>query len=177
MERHPRTWGGRVRSATSLFLLILIAMLAGTVTVAQTPEVSITVSVEREITRLDDNGRQVVETEPVDAVQPGDVLVYTLRAVNRGMAPAVGARIVDPIPDGTLLLVDELAAADRPTGVSLDGGRSWQAFPARVQRVEADGTTRIVAAPAEAYTHLRWELNAPLGPGETRDVSFKVRVN
>lgn len=165
------------RGTVSFFVLTLIALLGGTAAVAQSPEVAITISVEREITRVDGDGRTVVTTEPVDAARPGDILVYTLSAVNRGVTPALGTRIVDPIPGGTVLLVDDLATGDRPTVVSLDGGRSWQGFPARIQQVDSDGGSRLVAAPAAAYTHLRWDLTTPLGPGETHDVSFRVRVN
>lgn len=165
------------RGTVPFVVVTLCALLGATASVAQTPEIAIEISVEREVTRVDEAGRSVVATEPVDAARPGDVLIYTLSAVNRGVAPALGARIVDPIPEGTVLLVDELAAGDRPTVVSLDGGSSWQDFPARIEQVDGGGSVRLVAAPAAAYTHLRWDLTAPLGPGETHDVSFKVRVN
>jgi len=59
---------------------------------------------------------------------------------------------------------------------SLDGGKSWQAFPASLSVRQEDGTVREVAAPATSYTHLRWTFHDPLAPGEEREVLFKVRI-
>lgn len=168
---------GHPRRPTAVVSLALLTCCVWTTGAAQTPEVAVSVTVEREVVRLDENGRAVTEREPVDVARPGDVLVYTLRAVNQGVAPALGTRIVDPVPSGTVLLLDEVPAAGAPDRASLDGGRSWQDFPARVQQLDASGRPRVIAAPAESYTHLRWDLLAPLAPGETRDVTFKVRVN
>ena len=168
---------GHSRRPTAVVSLAFLTLCFFSTVTAQTPEVAITVTVEREVVRLDQDGRSVTEREPVDVARPGDVLVYTLRAVNQGVAPALGTRVVDPIPRGTVLLIEQLPAVGAPDRASLDGGRSWQDFPARVQQLDASGRPRVVAAPAEAYTHLRWDLPAPLAPGETHDVMFKVRVN
>jgi len=168
---------GHSRRPAVLAPLALVTLCMLTAAVAQSPQVAVTIQVEREVVHLDDAGRAEIRREPVDVARPGDVLVYTLRAVNQGLSPAVGTRIVDPIPQGTVLLLEQLPASEAPDRASLDGGRSWQDFPARVQQVDSDGRARLVAAPAESYTHLRWDLPAPLAPGESHDVTFKVRVN
>ena len=162
-----------IRSLRSVPLLCLSAVLA-TAAVAQTPapKVTISVDVESEIARGDDDA----EREPVDVARPGDVLVYTVRASNVGDAAAIGARVEDPIPSGTVLIPESVSTATASPSASLDGGKTWTAFPAMVRETAEDGTERTVPAPAERYTHLRWSLEGALPPGESRDLSFKVRV-
>lgn len=160
------------RSLRSIPLLCLAAVFA-TAAIAQvpTPKVTVSVDVEREIARGD-----AVEREPVDVARPGDVLVYTVRASNVGDAAAVGARVEDPIPSGTVLIPESVSTGAASPSASLDGGKTWTTFPAMVRETAEDGTERTVPAPAERYTHLRWALDGALPPGESRDLSFKVRV-
>jgi len=140
------------------------------------PDLEVTVSVEREVTRIGPDGREVVTREQVDLVRPGDVLVYTVRAENRGGGPAVGARVKDPIPSGTVLIVDSVETEEGIPSASLDGGETWQAFPAMVTRRDEAGRDRKVPAPPDAYTDLRWQLVDPMNPGEAKSFEFKVRV-
>jgi uncharacterized repeat protein (TIGR01451 family) len=162
----------RVPKAAALACVLLVMPFV----LGAGPNVSITVEVERESVRTDDNGLPVVERTPVQIARPGEVLVYTVRAQNHGDTAAMRPRIQDPIPDGTVLLLEGFDFGRHPNGASVDGGRTWQSFPAQVVETTADGAERSVPAPAEAYTHLRWVLDGELGPGEARDVSFKVRV-
>jgi uncharacterized repeat protein (TIGR01451 family) len=143
---------------------------------AGTPRLEVQVRVEREVVRDDPSGRRVVHREPVGVATPGDTLVYTLEARNAGDGQAVGANLDDPIPEGTTLVVDSVDRAAAPVSASLDGAKSWVAFPATVERRAEDGTVTRVPAPAEAYTHLRWSLPGAIAPGESRNVSFKVRI-
>jgi len=155
--------------------IVCLAALLASAAFAQVPAPRLTVSVdvEREIKRGDDGA---VEREPVDAARPGDVLVYTVRASNVGDADAIGARIEDPIPQGTVLIPDSVSSGTASPSASLDGGKTWTSFPATVRETDEDGTERTVPAPADRYTHLRWALDGAIPPGESRDLSFKVRV-
>ncbi len=131
---------------------------------------------EREQVRVEPDGRKVIYREPVENASPGDVLVYTIRAENVGDRPALHTNVEDPVPDGTVLDPSSVSTTRASVDASLDGGKSWQAFPARLQVRQDDGTVREVPAPAESYTHLRWTFRDPLGPGEEREVLFKVRI-
>jgi len=143
---------------------------------ATTPKVEVTIQAHKEVVRADTSGKKTVELKPADEAATGDVLVYTLRATNTGSGPAVGTRIEDPIPNGTVLVVDSVAKDGARIEASLDGGKSWQAFPVTITRKGASGADETVPAPADSYTTLRWTLNAPLQPGDGQDVSFKVRI-
>jgi uncharacterized repeat protein (TIGR01451 family) len=139
------------------------------------PEVKVTVEVEQEIVREGADGAPTVERQPVGLASPGDILVYTVRAENFGDDPAFDPRVQDPIPQGTVLLPESVSRIN--VTASLDGGANWEPFPVRVLVGEDEnGEPLYQEAPPETYTHLRWQLDGPLGPGEAKEVSFKVRV-
>lgn len=143
---------------------------------AAPPSLTVSVGVEREVVRLDAAGRATTTLEPVSRTSPGDVLVYRLRATNVGLSPALEARIDDPIPAGTVLVRESLPGSARRVHASLDGGKTWQAYPATVSHRRQDGAVVQVPAPAEAYTHLRFVLDGALPPGQSAEVGFKVKV-
>ena len=164
----------------SFLRLVVLAATAPALAAAPAPDTApprleVTVAVQREVTRVDVHGRSQVVLEPVKTANPGDVLVYRLRATNVGLTPAREARIDDPIPAGTVLVPESLKAG-KNVHASIDGGKTWQPFPAMVARKRDDGQVERVAAPASAYTHLRWVLEQAVPPGESAEVGFKVQV-
>ena len=157
--------------------LLAVPAVAQEVTAEGGPSVKVNISVVQEVTRTDEGGKTVVETKEVGLVSPGDVLTYTLRAENTGDSPAFDARIEDPIPDGTFLVTSSIPENDEAVTASIDGGESWRSFPVFVVAGADDSGQPIYEqAAAESYTHLRWLLDAPLPPGATKEVSFKVQV-
>lgn len=174
---HPSRLSGPVLLAG--LATLTMAALSGAALASQesaAPDVSVSVQVEREVSRVDDSGQTVTFREPVETAHPGDVLVYTLRARNEGGAPAFRARVQDPIPQGTVLIPDSVSLQPDEVEASLDGGSTWHGFPVLVGRTLEDGRVEQVPAAAEAYTNLRWVLNGELEPGDQREVSFKVRI-
>ena len=161
---------GRVLAAVAAAALVAAAAWAAA------PKVEVSVQAAKEVVRTDASGKRTVELKPASQAASGDVIVYTLRAENTGSGPAVDPRIEDPIPAGTVLVLDSVAKDGARIEASLDGGTSWQAYPASITRKNARGEDETVPAPAEDYTSLRWVLNGPLQPGDGTDVSFKVRI-
>ena len=139
------------------------------------PDVKVTVEVEQEMVQEGADGTPTVVRQPVGLATPGDILVYTVRAENIGNGPAFDPRLQDPIPEGTVLLPESVTRIN--VTASLDGGANWEPFPVRVLVGKDDGGEPLYqeAAP-ESYTHLRGQLDGPLGPGAAKEVSFKVRV-
>lgn len=164
----------KIRYALPAVAILAAATVA--LATAGSPRLEVQVRVEREVVKDDPSGRRVVHREPVGVATPGDTLVYTLEARNAGDAIAVGANLDDPIPEGTTLVVDSIDRAGASISASLDGAKTWVAFPATLERRAEDGSVQRVPAPAEAYTHLRWSLPGAIAPGESRNVSFKVRI-
>lgn len=166
----------RISKSPSGLIAALIVAAMGTQAQASVPKVEVTVNAHKEVVRVDASGKKTVELKPATEAATGDVIVYTLHADNTGTGPAVSPRIEDPIPAGTVLVLDSLAKDGYAIEASLDGGKTWQSFPATVTRKNEKGVEERVAAPAELYTTLRWVLNGPLQPGDGKDVSFKVRI-
>ncbi len=168
----------KARSLSRLITIAgLVCAISATTMVAANPQVVLDVGVEREEVTVNESGTSVVERRPVTRANPGDLLVYTVTASNFGVSPAANATVEDPIPSGTVLVLDGFGQGPLPTEASLDGGETWQTFPAEVEVVRNDGVRQVLPAPAPSYTHLRWVLDGQLAPGDSKDVSFKVRVN
>ncbi len=106
----------------------------------------------------------------------GDVLVYTLEILNLGPGSAHNARVVDPVPEGTVLVPGSMGGQDAEASVSNDGGVSYATYPITRSILRDDGTSEELPIPLEEYTHVRWVLTQPLDPGEKRTAYFKVRV-
>ena len=159
-----------------IFLLAALVAMAGPPAIAEQPRVALNVDVKEEISRTDAQGRIQVVHQPVERAEPGDVLVYTLTYTNVGGNPAVNAKVDDPIPSGTILLPGSVSGDRALITFSVDGGKNFFAFPAKVTEVGLDGRSVEKEAPADRYTHIRWSATDPLAPGETRSAAFKVVV-
>jgi uncharacterized repeat protein (TIGR01451 family) len=177
MHRRRKLETGAAPTSIVLIVLLAAALASWPALAADpAPRLAMTLQVERETARTDVQGTEAAAPESVIATRSGDVLVYTLKADNRGDAPAFDLKLQDPVPQGTVLIVDSLVGFNRPADASLDGGMTWQPYPARVKRVAENGTELSIEAPPEAYTNLRWIVPGPVPPGGTTKVSFKVRV-
>jgi uncharacterized repeat protein (TIGR01451 family) len=143
---------------------------------AQTgPLLDLKTTAEKEV-RVQKNGKWVVERVPLDKTGPRDILVYTISYRNTGKSPIVDATIVDPIPAGTLYVLDSAEGKDAEIACSIDGGRSYQKPPASLRVKKPDGTEEVKPAPADRYTHIQWVIKKPVPPGESGRVSLKVTV-
>lgn len=163
---------------TALVVLGLAACLAAPAWAADEtkPDMAVKVSLMREVVVSDPQGKPRVELEPVSTTKPGDTLVYKILYTNTGDAPAHNARVVDPIPTGTLLIPASCAPAGSELTASLDGGKTFERFPARRTVSLPDGGTELRDVDPALYTHLAWTSGEPLAPGATRQAQFKVKV-
>ncbi|MGD8377681.1 MAG: hypothetical protein PVF68_16225, partial [Acidobacteriota bacterium] len=146
----------------------LLALAATAAPAQELPKLRIDLQVERELLETTPAGEQVLRREPAEDVAAGDVLVYTLNIQNEGQGPAHRARVVDPIPPGTVLIPDSVAGDSAEITYSIDGGDSFAAYPITRQVAGADGSQREVPVSVEEYTHLRWTLTETLDPGQVR---------
>jgi uncharacterized repeat protein (TIGR01451 family) len=134
------------------------------------PEVKVVLvgSVER------DSG--AIPMEKVQAVNPGEVLDWTITSENAGSGPAHDYKTVGQIPKGTTLIAGSVTA-DGSTRVvySIDSGKSYSVSPT-IEQKQVDGSVKRVAAPIDMYTHIRYEWADPLASGGKLSASYKVRV-
>ena len=134
------------------------------------PEVKVVLSgtVER------DNAN--IPVEKASIVKSAEVLVWTIRSVNEGNAPANQYVTVVKIPAGTQFVAGSATAeGSASVGYSIDNGKNFSPAPTIEDR-QADGTIKKVAAPLSMYTQVRYEWSDPLNQGQTVTASYKVRL-
>lgn len=163
---------------SALLMVLLTLMVAGAAGFAQKhfmiaatarPEVKVQLSgvVERE--------SALVPLDKVTAVNPGEVIDWTITSENNGNAAALGYKTVGHIPQGTTFVADSTKADGAKTFYSIDGGKSFSAQP-MIEEKQADGSVKRVPAPVSMYTEIRYEWADPLAPGAKLSAAYKVRV-
>lgn len=166
-----KRWRGVLVSG--LFLLVAagvgIAQRHYLVGNALRPEVKVNLSgsVER--------NSQVMTLEKASAVKPGEVLTWTVDAVNVGTAPAHEYRAVTHIPRGTEYVKGSAEAEGAQAVYSIDGGKTFSPQP-MIEQKQVDGSLKLTPAPLSMYTSIRYEWANPLAPGAKVTAAYKVRV-
>lgn len=154
----------------------LVLVAAAGAAAAEEPDIVLTVEVKEEVAIPGEKGKVEIVHREVEMADPGDVLVYTLTYKNVGAVPAAEAVVNDAVPEGTILMPGSVEGEKASVSFSVDGGRTFVPFPARLQVASMHGAPVQKPAPPEAYTHIRWKASSPLAPGESRKATFKVIV-
>jgi len=160
--------------AIALALSILLpAWSAHAIESAGSPAVEIKITAEVEVKVKKPDGREEVKRVPAAQVPPGESVIYTLNAKNTSEKPAGDVVMTDPIPAQMEYVDGSVSADGARVTFSVDGGKSFAAKESLKVRGK-DGAMRA-ALPAD-FTHIRWQLEKPLAPGETRAVSFRAKL-
>jgi len=142
---------------------------------ADEPRIALKVSGEKEVVQIR-NGKKTVSTAPMDKIQSGDSLVYTITYQNTGKSVARDVTVVDPVPANTAYLPGSAAGKDTKILFSINGGATYLEPPVLRKIRDAAGKEIVQPAPPELYTHIKWIVKAPVAPGATGTVTFKVKV-
>jgi uncharacterized repeat protein (TIGR01451 family) len=153
--------------------ILLFAESAHAIETAGDTAVEIKITAEIEVTVKTADGREEVKRVPAAKVTPGTAVIYTLNAKNTSAAPVADVVMTDPIPAEMEYVDGSASVADARLTFSVDGGVNFAAKEALKVKGE-DGAMRA-ALPGD-FTHIRWQLEKPLAPGEVRAVSFRARV-
>jgi len=132
----------------------------------------LSVTAERELMVGEGEGKRI-ERVPAAKSSVGDVLLYTVSYANLGSDVLREARVVDPIPTGTVFLSALPVPATATVEFSADGGRAFSAPPLLLP---ASGTAPAAEIPPASYSHVRWSFSGPLPSGAHGQFQFKVRV-
>ena len=109
--------------------------------------------------------------------RPGDVIQYTLTAVNRGTQAAHNVEIVDPIPRGTEYVLDSASGEGMTISYSIDGGHTYHLPPVLYDFRHPNGEIEKRPVPAGLYTHVKWLVTQPILPEESAPATLQVRVS
>ncbi|MBD1936284.1 DUF11 domain-containing protein [Microcoleus sp. FACHB-68] len=145
----------------------------------QTPAkpVQLRLQAEKQTVIADENGKQKTtwQTLPASAVvQPGDIIRYTLRGENSTTSPVNNFVLTQPIPQQTVYILNSAAGLEAKITYSIDNAKTYLANPT-IQETLPDGTIETKPAPAEAYTHIRWEFTKPVNLPDI-GATYQVKV-
>jgi uncharacterized repeat protein (TIGR01451 family) len=159
----------------SLWVVLLLFCSSVMAIAAEQPKIALSTSAEKEV-NIEKDGKMVVERIPLENASLGDTIIYTITYRNDGEALAQEVIINDPIPEGTVYILNSAEGSDSEISFSIDGGLRYSKPPIRYLVKRADGTQEETEAPAEVYTHVKWVINKAVLPGQSGQVSFKVSV-
>ncbi|MDZ7670664.1 MAG: hypothetical protein U5Q16_15030 [Gammaproteobacteria bacterium] len=160
--------GGSMKGA----LLVLGAWLCSAAAIA---EVTLETSVRKVETTLDGSGQVKRELLATDDVVPGEELRYTIRFTNESRTAVDAERIVitNPIPEGTRYVADSAGGDGTMVEYSGDGDE----FHASEAGIAAAAETGPAGDDGASRVHsLRWTYQRELGPDESGEVYFHVRM-
>jgi len=137
-------------------------------------DVKISITAEK-VLMVEKDGKKIEKLIPVEETIPGDVLQYTLNYSNKGDKTAKNAIVNDPIPTGTLYVVDSAFGPGAEIGFSIDGGKTFKQPSLLKYEVQVDGKVEKRKATPDKYTDIRWKIKE-IAPGKSGIAGFRVRV-
>ncbi|XGV98435.1 MAG: hypothetical protein ACAF41_05765 [Leptolyngbya sp. BL-A-14] len=145
----------------------------------QHPKVQLNLVGEKQVVTKDAQGKDSLSWQGGQvAVQSGDVLRYRLTGKNEGDRPVKNLTLNQPIPKGTVFVLKSAKVTSNQAAritYSIDAGRSFVEAPT-VQVTRSDGKVETRPAPAEAYTHIRWNLPNTLAANAPVNAEYQVKV-
>ncbi|NJN49655.1 MAG: hypothetical protein HC805_07670 [Alkalinema sp. RL_2_19] len=100
---------------------------------------------------------------------------YRLTGQNQGKAGARKLALTQPVPQGTAYVLNSVEGQGTQAKFSIDGGKTFVANPT-VTVKSADGQVATRPAPANAYTHVKWQFDQPIGANQQVNVAYQVEV-
>ncbi|KAM3109726.1 hypothetical protein [Phormidesmis sp. 146-33] len=143
------------------------------------PQVKLSLAVEKQVVAQDQVGQPSVAWKAVKgkvSVTPGDVLRYVVTGQNTGNSAAKNLVVTQPVSQGTVYVLGSAASESGAAIVySIDSGKTFVKTPT-VQVKLANGKVETKPAPAEAYTHVRWNFGKSLDSAATVKASYQVKI-
>ena len=173
--------------AVSVLLLLLQGMLAGqggalAQDVAAQPSVAeatgsgplaTSIEVQKLEVSAGPGGQEIRRWVPAERLNAGDEIHYTLRVRNPGKQAVDTIVVTKRLPFGVRYLRGSATGPAVEVQFSVDGGDTF-ATPEMLARA-AGGSKKGQRKPLENdYTHVRWVLRKPLGPGSTALLRFRA---
>ena len=142
------------------------------------PEVKLVMGADKQITVLDENGEPKIAWKKLEGnvtVQPGDIIRYTVESSNEGEMAAENLVNTQPIPEAlTFNIGSDKGNETAEVTYSIDNGETFVAEP--MVEVIVDGEVELQPAPADAYTHVKWDFDKALEANVVVDVSLEATV-
>ncbi|PPS43282.1 DUF11 domain-containing protein [Chroococcidiopsis sp. TS-821] len=169
---------------TTALPFVALPAMQQTVAIAQTvqrqqAQMQLNLAAAKKVVTKDAAGKPQVTWQTLKGnvvVQPGDTLRYTVTSENTSDRAVRNFVVTQPIPKQTTYV---LKSATAPSGTkmtySIDNGKTFVENPT-IQVKLPDGKVETRPAPAERYTHIRWQYTTPINAKSTVNASYQVRV-
>ncbi|MBF0397716.1 MAG: hypothetical protein HQK78_13135 [Desulfobacterales bacterium] len=148
-----------------IFFLILFSQISISIAQDSKPKIQLFMDMKKEIEVIE-KGKKVIKLVPVEKSKKGDVLVYKIIYRNDGQNIATDIKIVDPIPKGTVYILESAGGKNCEITYSIDNGITFQQYPVKYKEKIAE---------PEKYTHIKWVINS-IFPNKSDFIDFKVKV-
>ena len=139
------------------------------------PEVTLSITTEKEVKEQQD-GKEVIKRVIAKEVEPGQVLIYTLKYTNKGDEKATNVVIDNQIPKEVVYETGTAMGKGSEITYSINNGKDFKR-PSLLTYEVKESNGRIVKKKAspEQYTNIRWVIHE-IPPGGSGDLSYRARV-
>lgn len=117
---------------------------------------------------------KLVPLDPATKLKTGQVVLFTILAVNKGSDAALHLTPVGKVPAGTAYVSGSATATAGQLEFSVDGGKTWSTKPSVTARTQTGPVTKT--ADPSTFTSIRWIATKPLAPKGSARFSYEVRV-
>jgi uncharacterized repeat protein (TIGR01451 family) len=147
--------------------------------ILQQPKVNLNLVADKQEIKKDSQGKEIKTWKGLKSgvvVQPGDVIRFTLTGKNEGNKAAKTLNFTQAIPQKMVYSLNT-AATNGAANItySIDQGKTYVATP-KIKVTLANGKVEERPAPAEKYTHVRWNFNQELQPNAEVKAVYEVKV-
>jgi uncharacterized repeat protein (TIGR01451 family) len=161
-----------VQKRLTVALALVLSLLIPLASVARNDTLTGSIEAFRVITT--ENGEDFL---PADKANPNDVIEYRLTYKNTGEQPVRNIHITDPIPTGTRYVTQSATApGSGHVKFSIDGGKSYNAWPVMIKHLNADGTEVEIEATPDMVTHIRWVVTDTFRPEREITVTYRTTI-
>ncbi|MGF1516722.1 MAG: hypothetical protein ACFCVB_02800 [Nodosilinea sp.] len=146
------------------------------------PAVKLELAAAKQVLATDDQGQtketwQALSGEQA-VVQPGDQLRYYLSGENTSDRSLKNLVVTQPVPAQTAYVLGSAVVGDNGGAAitySIDNGETFVDEP-MVEVTQPNGDIVLEPAPADAYTHIRWDFGDQVQPEAGLTASYDVTV-
>jgi uncharacterized repeat protein (TIGR01451 family) len=170
-----RTKGDFQMHGKKLHLIVFIALIFISTSVWAKPEITLSVTSEKEVVEMK-NGKKVVTRVSAKEIDPGKILIITLKYTNKGNENATNVVVDNPISKETIYEIGSAKGAGSDITFSINGGKDYKKPTLLTYELKGPSgkIVKKVASP-EQYTNVRWVISK-VPPGSGGELSFKARV-
>jgi uncharacterized repeat protein (TIGR01451 family) len=155
--------------------VIFVALILISTTAWSKPEITLSLTSEKEIVETVD-GKKVVKRVAAKDIEPGQVLIFILKYANKGNEDAKNVVVDNPVPKEVVYEVGSAVGAGSNITFSINGGKDYKKPTLLTYEIKnLNGKKVKKKASPEQYTNVRWVIST-VPPGGNGELSFRARV-